>query len=158
MVLVVAAILVVFAVRTYHPREAIALQQAERLRNDLRNIQMLAITWNQALRLTTTAATGSTCVPAVLAKYEVRCVSGSATPPCNGVNPVVNPATGQAYSVSLECGLDLTGPGFTLDIDALGRPKNGAAFINASATFTISGASTARSVVVAPVTGLATAQ
>ena len=71
---------------------------------------------------------------------------------------MVNPATGQAYSVSLECGLDLTGPGFTLDIDALGRPKNGAAFINASATFTISGASTARSVVVAPVTGLATAQ
>jgi len=77
--------------------------------------------------------------------------------PC-AVSPVVNPATGQSYLVNLEPGLTLTGPGFTLDLDALGRPKNAAAFISANATFTISGSSTARTVVVAPITGFVTAQ
>jgi prepilin-type N-terminal cleavage/methylation domain-containing protein len=158
-VVVIAAVVIFFAVRTFQPKEALALQQAERLRNDIRSIQMLAITWNEALRLSTTAATaGASCPPAVQAKYEVRCVSGSATAPCNGANPVVNPATGQGYSVNLECGLDLTGPGFTLDIDALGRPKNGANFIAANAVFTVLGSSTARTVTVVPLTGLATAQ
>jgi len=144
-VLVVVAILVFFAVRTYHPREAIALQQAERLRNDLRNVQMLAITWNQPLRVTTAAGS-----------YSISCVTAGVAP-CN-VSPVVNPATGQSYLVNLEPGLTLAGPGFSLDLDTLGRPKNGAALIAANATFTITGASVARTVVVAPVTGFATAQ
>jgi hypothetical protein len=71
---------------------------------------------------------------------------------------VIDPATGRAYLVNLEPGLDLAGPGFTLDLDALGRPKNGAAFTAASATFTISAASVARTVVVAPITGFVTVQ
>jgi hypothetical protein len=77
--------------------------------------------------------------------------------PCN-VNPVVNPATGQPYLVNLEPGFTLAGPGFSLDLDALGRPKNGAALISANATFTITGGSAARSVTVAPLTGFAVAQ
>jgi prepilin-type N-terminal cleavage/methylation domain-containing protein len=144
-VLVVVAVLAFFAVRSFQPREALALQQAERLRNDLRNVQMLAITWSQALRVTTAAGS-----------YSISCVVAGASP-CN-VNPVVNPATAQPYQVSLEPGMTLAGPGFSLDFDALGRPKNGANLIVANATFTITGASVARSVVVAPVTGFATAQ
>jgi len=144
-VVVIAAIMVFFAARTFQPKEALAMQQAERLRNDLRSVQMLAITWNQPLRITTAAG-----------NYSISCVTAGAAP-CN-VSPVVNPATGQAYLVNLEPGLTLGGPGFSLDLDALGRPKNGAAFINANATFTITGASTARTVVVAPVTGFVTAQ
>ena len=158
-VLVIASVLVFFVVRSFQPREALALQQAERLRNDIRNVQMLALTWNEPLRLTATAAiAGPDCPtpPAVPAKYDVRCVSGSATAPCNGANPVVNPATGQPYSVNLECGLNIAGP--TLDFDALGRPKIGAAFISANASFTISGGNTARTVTVAPLTGFAVAQ
>lgn len=143
-VLVVVAILVFFAVRSYRPQDAIALQQAERLRNDIRNVQMLALTWNQALRVTTAANS-----------YSISCVVAGASP-CN-VSPVVNPATGQAYLVNLEAGLTLAGPGFSLDLDALGRPKNGANFIAANATFTISGGSVARTVVVAPLTGFVTA-
>ena len=143
--LVIGGVLAFFAVRTFQPKDALALEQAERLRNDLRHVQMLAITWGQALRLTAGAAS-----------YSVSCVTAAATPPCNA-SPVIDPATLKDYAVSLESGLSLAGPG-TLDFDALGRPKNGATLLTANATFTISGASAARSVVVAPLTGFATAQ
>ena len=154
--LAVLAIITYFVVRSFQPKEALALQQAERLRNDLRHMQMLAITWNQALRVTTTAAIPGPCSPPTQAKYEVSCVTAGVNPPCNAA-PVIDPATGSPYVVRLECGLDLLGPGFTFDLDALGRPKNGAAFA-ASATFRITGASVERTVVVAPLTGFATAQ
>lgn len=144
-VLAVMAALIFFTVRSYQPKEALALQQAERLRNDLRNVQMLAITWNQPLRITTLANS-----------YSISCVTAGASP-CN-VNPVVNPANGQPYVVTLEPGLSLAGPGFSLDLDALGRPKNGAAFIGSNATFTISGATTTRTVVMLPLTGFVSAQ
>ena len=144
-VLAVMSTLIYLAVRTFQSQEAIALQQAERLRNDLRHVQMLAITWNQPLRVTTTAG-----------NYSISCVTAGASP-CN-VSPVVNPATGQPYLVTLESGISLAGPGFSLDLDALGRPKNGANLIAANATYTIGGGTTARTVVVAPVTGFVTAQ
>jgi type II secretory pathway pseudopilin PulG len=144
-VLAVLAILSYFAVRSFYSQEAIALQQAERLRNDLRHVQMLAMAWNEPLRVTTAAG-----------NYSVSCVTAGASP-CN-VAPVLNPATGQPYAVNLEPGITLAGPGFNLDLDALGRPKNGANLIAANATYTISGGTTARSVVVAPITGFATAQ
>jgi prepilin-type N-terminal cleavage/methylation domain-containing protein len=144
-VLAIAAVLIFFTVRSYQPKEAIALQQAERLRNDLRHAQMLAITWNQPLRVTTTAN-----------NYSISCVTAGASP-CDA-NPVVNPVNGQPYLVALESGLTLAGPGFNLDLDALGRPKNAATFISANATFTITGGTTTRTVVVAPVTAFASAQ
>ena len=147
LVLIVSSVIVYFAIRNFQPRDAIALQQAERLRDDLRHAQMLAITWNQALRSTTAAGS-----------YSVSCVSGSATPPCNGASPVIDPASGRAYSVNLETDLSLAGPGFTLDLDTLGRPKNGAAFISANATYTITGGNVARTVTVQPLTGFASAQ
>jgi type II secretory pathway pseudopilin PulG len=147
LVLVVSSVIVYFAMRNFQPRDAIALQQAERLRDDLRHAQMLAITWNQSLRITTAAGS-----------YSVSCVSGSVTPPCNGASPVIDPASGRAYSVNLETDLSLAGPGYTLDLDTLGRPKNGAAFISANATYTITGGNVARTVTVRPLTGFASAQ
>src|SRR5687767_6124634 len=113
-VLAVMAALIFFTVRSYQPKEALALQQAERLRNDLRHVQMLAITWNQPLRVTATAG-----------NYFVSCVTPGASP-CNAV-PVINPASGQPYAVNLESGITLAGPG-TLDLDALGRPSNGVTY------------------------------
>jgi prepilin-type N-terminal cleavage/methylation domain-containing protein len=144
-VLAIAAVLIFFTVRSYQPKEAIALQQAERLRNDLRHVQMLAITWNQPLRLTAGANT-----------YSISCVTAGASP-CDA-DPVVNPVSGQPYLVALESGLTLAGPGFSLDLDALGRPKNGAAFIAANATFTITGGTATRTVVVAPITAFVSVQ
>jgi prepilin-type N-terminal cleavage/methylation domain-containing protein len=154
-VLVVLAIIIYFVVRSFQPKEALALQQAERLRNDLRHVQMLAITWGQALRIGTAALIPGP--PEVKANYSVSCVTASAIPPCNAA-PVIDPANGRPFLVELESGLDIAGPGFALDLDALGRPKNGAALISANATFTISGASVARTVVVVPLTGFVTAQ
>jgi len=147
-VLGMLAILTFFAVRNFYSQEAIALQQAERLRNDLRHVQMLAITWNQPLRVTATAG-----------NYFISCVTASASP-CNAgpAVPVINPATGKPYAVNLEPGITLAGPGFNLDLDALGRPKNGASLLAANTTYAINGGTTARSVVVAPVTGFVTAQ
>lgn len=143
-VLIVASTITYFVIRTLSPRDSVALQQAERLRSDLRHVQMLAMTWNQPLRITA-AATG----------YSVSCVTAGAAP-CNA-SPIVDPANGQPFSVSLQTGLSLAGPG-SLDIDALGRPRNGATLITANATYTIGGGSAARSVTVAPITGFVTAQ
>jgi hypothetical protein len=146
---VVAAVLVYVSIRMLNPLDAQSFQQAERLRNDLRHAQMLAMTWNRELRLT--VAGGS---------YSVACVTAG-TAPCNA-SPVVDPATGKGFSVTLESGFTLSGPGFTLDFDALGRPKNAAlpspSFITSNASFGISGASSPRQVIVVPVTGFATTQ
>jgi hypothetical protein len=136
-VLVISAVLVYVAVRTFQPTEALALQQAERLRNDLRRMQTLATTWGQALRLTV-GANG----------YSISCVTASALPPCNA-SPVLDPATRNPYLVNLEPGLTLSGP--TLDIDPLGRPGG-------AATFTIAGGGVPRTVIVTAITGFATAQ
>ena len=138
-VLAIASVLIFFAVRSFQPQDAIVVQQAERLRNDIRNVQMLAITWNQPLRITTAAG-----------NYSITCVTAGAAP-CN-VSPVLNPVTGQSYQVNLEPGLALAGPGFSLDLDTLGRPKNGATLIGVNALFTISAGGTARTVTVVPLT------
>ena len=127
------------SVRSYQPKDALALQQAERLRNDLRNVQMLAITWSQALahHRGGQQLLRSSCVTA--GRGAVQRQPGDQSR-----------RTGRPICVNLESGLTLAGPGFDLDLDALGRPKNGANFIAANATFTITGASAARTVVVAP--------
>jgi len=149
-VLAVMAIITYFVVRSLRPGEALALQQAERLRDDLRHMQILAMTWNQPLRLNLVAGPP--------ASYFVSCVSGSATPPCNGAAAVSDPGRAGPFQVQLPAELGLSGPGFTLDVDTLGRPKNGAALIAANATFTITGGGLARSAVVTPLTGFVTAQ
>lgn len=146
-VLVVAALLVYFAVRSFQPKAAIALEQAERLRDDVRHTQMLAITWNQALRINVLAGS-----------YSVQCVVAGVAP-CN-VNPVIDPATGSPYQVNLQQGLALAGPGFTMRLDMLGRPRNNAtaALILAPATYRITGGGPERTVVVTQLTGFVTAQ
>jgi type II secretory pathway pseudopilin PulG len=144
-VVAIGAAVTFFVVRTFQPRDALALEQAERLRNDLRQVQMLAMTWGQALRITTAAGS-----------YSVSCVTAGAAP-CNA-SPVIDPATNAAYLVNLETGLSLAGPGTPLDLDALGRPNNAGVLIAANTTFTISGGGANRTVVVAPITGFATAQ
>lgn len=150
-VLVVAAIFAYFVVvRFYAPKEALALQQAEKLRDDLRHAQMVAMSWNRTLRITVTPAAGPTP-----ARYAVSCAPGGVSPPCNGVATVVDPATARPFQVDLEPGLDLTGPGFTLDFDPLGRPKNGAA-LAANANFDVTGGGVLRRVTVTQLTGFVT--
>jgi type II secretory pathway pseudopilin PulG len=154
-VLVIASVLVFFVVRSYQPKEALALQQAERLRNDLRHVQMLALTLNKSLQFKQGAPFPAACPTAT---YWVIDCTLAAADPCTGApnTPIVNPATGSNYCVTIEPGFALGGG--NLHFDPLGRPKNGAALIGATATFTLTGASAARSVTVAPLTGFAIAQ
>lgn len=137
MVLVIASVLGYLAILRFRPLEVQSLQQADRLRNDLRHAQMLALTWGRPLRLT--SAAGS---------YSVSCVTAGAAP-CN-VSPVIDPATGQPFATTLESGLTLGGPA-TLDFDAIGVPSAGV-------TFTVSGGGTTRNVLVTPIGGLAAVQ
>ena len=152
MIVVIAAVLIYMSVRFLAPLEAQAFQQAERLRNDVRHIQVLALTWNQPLRLTVASAT----------RYEVCCLNAAMTActtgaaPC-GANPVVDPATGRSFRVDLESGLTVSGAA-SVEFDKLGRPCNGAALRTASASFDIAGGPSSRSVVIAPITGFATVQ
>ena len=73
-------------------------EQAERLRDDVRRMQTLAMTWNQSLRLN--------IVPGPPVTYFVSCVSGAATPPCNGVNAVSDPARAGPFQAELPAQFD----------------------------------------------------
>jgi hypothetical protein len=148
-----------FIVSTFQPKEALALQQAERLRNDVRHMQMLALTWNTPLRLTTAAGSYQVCC--LDTATSAACLPALPVPPapCAVPDPIVDPATGRPFQVALEPGLTLAGPpGVTLNIDGLGRPANGAALLTVNAIYTINGASIGRTVTVAPLTGFAIAQ
>jgi Tfp pilus assembly protein FimT len=154
-VLAVLSVLMYFGVRSFQPKEAIALQQAERLRNDVRHVQMLALTMNKSLQLKRVGAAPAACPTAT---YWVIDCTLAAPDPCTGApnTPIVNPATGQNYCATFEPGLALAGG--NLHFDPLGRPKNGANLSVANATFTITGGSVARTVVVTPITGFVSAQ
>jgi type II secretory pathway pseudopilin PulG len=154
-VIVVTSIIAYVTLVRFRPLDPQTIQVAERLRNDLRHMQMLALTWGQPLRMTvTTGLNGG---------YSVSCVTAGAAP-CN-VSPVIDPATGKSFSVSLNpagtpltAGVAAAGPGFNLDFDALGRPKNGASFTTVNSTFNVTGGGNKRDVVVSPITGFAVSQ
>lgn len=152
-VLVVSAIVVYFVVRAFQPREALALQQAERLRDDLRRVQMLSMNLNRSLQF----KPGAPVACAGASYYVINCTV-AAPDPCTGApdTPIVDPATGRAFCVTLEPGLALVGA--NLHFDPLGRPKNGAALIVGNAIFSINGGGVARMVTVVQLTGFVTAQ
>jgi prepilin-type N-terminal cleavage/methylation domain-containing protein len=154
-VLIVIGILLYFAVRSFQPKDALALQQAERLRNDVRRVQMLALTWNRPLRLVAGGGSYQVCC---LDSAMTACLTAPQPAPCSPPDPITDPGNGRPFLVTLESGLALAGPGAPLNFDGFGRPKDGATLIPGTVTFTISGGSVDRTVVVAPITGFVTAQ
>lgn len=144
-VIVLAAILSVYAVTKWPGDRALKLPaQAELFAAHLQHIQALAMDWGQSLRLTVNSN-----------GYSVSCVSASATPPCDN-SPVVDPSTNQAFSISLESGLTLSGTA-TTDFDPLGRPVTAGALITASParTFTFNADGASQTVTLSPLTGFA---
>jgi hypothetical protein len=73
--------------------------------------------------------------------------------PCN-VSPVIDPASGQAFSAALANNVTLAGG--PTSIDTLGRPVNGAALITVNTTYTLTAGASTWSVVVSPITGFVT--
>jgi type II secretory pathway pseudopilin PulG len=153
-VLAVAAVLAVVAVRSLRPAEALALQQAERLRDDLRHAQILAMTLGAPLQLKLGAP--AACPGA--SYYVIRCTVAG-TDPCTGApdTPIADPRlAGGLFCVTLESPLALAGA--NLYFDPLGRPKSGTALIAANHVFQLTGGSVLRTAIVTPLTGFTTAQ
>ena len=110
MVLVVVGIVAVYAVpRVNAPGAYTAYYQADVLVRDIRHAQQLALAWNRALTLTTTAS-----------GYSVACTTPSGTPPCNA-SPVNDPSRGGAFAVTAKTGVAITS-GVTISFDTWGRP------------------------------------
>lgn len=137
--MVLLAVLAVAALPRFDAAETTAGFQADRLARDIRHMQMLAITWSQPLKLTT-AGSG----------YSVSCPAAGTTPPCNA-SPVIDPASGKAFQVSLENAVTVSGG--PLEVDSLGRPRSGASLAAANTVFTLSGGSSSFSVTTAPISG-----
>ncbi len=143
-VIVLVSILAVYAVVKWPSDSQLKLPaQANLLIAHIRHTQSLAMHWGQTLRFTPSGG-----------GYTVSCASASANPPCNQ-NPVIDPVTGQSFSVSLESGITLGGA--SVDFDSLGRPINAGALITSSParTFTLSADGVSHTVTVQPLTGFA---
>lgn len=144
--LLIVVVLVVLSVMVFDPAAVKARYQVERLRGDLRHMQMLALAWGVTLKLTTTGAS-----------YTVSCPALGSGPCAGFPAAVTDPATAAPFTVTLEPGLALSGPtsgcgGAAMPayyVDPLGRPSDGTALL-ATVTCIVIGA---YSVTVQPVTG-----
>lgn len=154
--MVIAAILATVAALAYTPNSTKARYQAERVRTDLRYVQMLALTQATPLRLTATAGAGGS--------YAVTRIGGVGTGACTS-SALTDPATGSAFSVTLDSALTLGGTA-SLDLDSLGRPASCAgnpctctvttSGTDPAASYTVAGGGTTYTVAVRPITGFAT--
>jgi len=140
-VMLLAAILVAVTATRWDATDATAPSQADLLARNLRHMQMLAMSWGQSLRLT--AAGGS---------YSVACVTVGVAP-CNA-SPVIDPASGQAFLVTLSNNVTLSGG--PISIDSLGRPVSGSTPITTNITYTLTASASTWSVMVRPITGFVT--
>ena len=141
-VIVLVSVLTVYAAVKWPANSELKLPaQADLLATHIRHIQALAMHWGQPLRLSISGGA-----------YSVSCVTVSANPPCDNT-PVVDPVTNQAFSISLEAGISLSGA--ATDFDTMGRPVSGGALIDTipARTFTLSADGATYSVVLEPLTG-----
>ena len=155
-VLVLASLLAAFvAVSTSSVAQSSVIDQADKLRRDVSHLQVLAMGWGVALRLTA-SSTG----------YSVTCQSATAGTPCAALGDTpIDPATGQAFSVTLTNGVLLSPAGTSLDFDSLGRPISGTTLISnnpvnlglgaSSPTFSLTGGGNTAYVTIRPITGFA---
>ncbi len=141
--LIVMAIMGILSVTTVivldsRQKHAVGLQ-ADTLRHHLAHTQLLAISQQQRLKLTVDNAGG---------RYQVDSCSSSS---CTSTVPVVDPATGQAFTIWLADGMTMAPINGSVIFDSLGRPQ-----ITQSMLFTLSVPGRSVGVRVFPVTGYAT--
>ena len=146
--LVIVAMLAVVAVAKMTPPGVGTLPaQTHRLARDIRHMQVLAQTWGRSLQLT--------AVPGVNGSYSVSCVTAGVAP-CD-VSPVLDPVTGQPFTVTLQQGVSLAVSGTDSNpkrVDFQGRPLTSTGTVStASATYTLTVDTATATVTVAPITG-----
>ncbi|MHB8453797.1 MAG: type II secretion system protein [Acidiferrobacterales bacterium] len=139
--IVIIAVLAAVASMRFNPTDSTAPYQADLLARNIRHMQMLAMTWGQTLRLTATSS-----------GYSIACATGT-TGPCTA-SPVLDSATGSAFSVVLANSVTMSGP--ATDIDSLGRPVSGTTPLTTKSVFTLNAGTQTWSVTVAPITGFVT--
>lgn len=137
--MLILAVLTVTVSMRWGASDATIAYQADLLARNLRHVQMLAMTWGQSLRVT---GTGNV--------YLATCVVGTPSPPCNA-SPVIDPATGAAFSVTLSNNISVSTT--TVEFDSLGRPVNASLLLNSARVFRLSGAGQDWLVTVEPITG-----
>lgn len=146
-ILLLIAVFAAVVFLRFEPAESTVGFQADRLARDIRHMQAIAMYWGVRLRLTASATS-----------YSVACVGGGPSPPCNGTNPIIDPAPRSdqpSFAVSLQNGVTLS-PG-TLDVDPLGRPLTTAGTLATTTTaFTLTGGAKTQTVSVIPLTGFVT--
>jgi MSHA pilin protein MshC len=133
-VLVILGTLAAFAIPRFSPSDNTVAAQADRLARDLRHVQTLALNQGRTLEFDVQSAT----------TYRVTF----------GGSPVTDPATQQAYSVTLDN--DVTLAGNDTAFDSLGRPVAAGSLLATARVFTLSGSSRSATVTLAPVTGFVT--
>lgn len=143
MVMVIIGIVGAYALVRWQSGTATSRYQAERLAEDIRYIQSLAMGWGVSLKLDITGNS-----------YQVSCVTDLDAAPCVDAGDVVtDPMNRESFSYTLEDGVTLTGT--DTDFDNLGRPSDGGTLLNVSRSFVLSGGGSNWTVAVAPVTGFA---
>jgi prepilin-type N-terminal cleavage/methylation domain-containing protein len=130
MVLVIVGVLGSYAIVRAETGYYTLTSQASTLARDVRHAQALSHTWGRSLRVSISSGANGT--------YSVSCVTSSSTYPCNS-SPVIDPATGLAFSGALQQNAVLGGTS-TLDFDSAGKPSGAAAYTvtYGSATKTVS--------------------
>jgi prepilin-type N-terminal cleavage/methylation domain-containing protein len=118
MVLVIVGVLASYAIVRAETGYYTLTSQASSLAREVRHAQALSHTWGRSLRVTIASGANGT--------YSVSCVTSSSTYPCNS-SPVIDPATGLAFSGALQQNAVLDGPA-TLDFDSAGKPSAGGAY------------------------------
>jgi MSHA pilin protein MshC len=140
MVITVVGVIAAYAMVNNMSAGAYTLRsQAETLAANMRHAQVMATTRGRSLRISLTAGTNGA--------YSVSCVTASASSPCDS-SPVLDPATGQSFSVVVQKSVAIAGPA-TLDFDSFGKPS-------AAATYTLTYGGSTFTVSVAALTGYIT--
>jgi prepilin-type N-terminal cleavage/methylation domain-containing protein len=153
-VVVIVSILAAYGVMKMNSKGDDTLwYQAQRLARDIRHAQVLSSTWGRPLKIVSTAS-GSVYT------YRVECVTPGSSP-CNASagTAITDPATGNAFSVTLQYGVTLS-PATTVYFDIQGRPVNSdGVTINYTApitTYSVTSSGTSVTLALAPVTGFLT--
>lgn len=148
----IAAILAVGALLYYKPAEISLEAEADRIRGDIRLMQMAAMTWGVPLRFTP-----------VSGGYSFSCVRNTGTACAGGTLSATLAAAAGLQTVSfnaqLESGISISGSPSTLDMDSHGRPASGCdttcTLLTSAYTLDVAGGAKTVTVTIAPITGFA---
>lgn len=103
------------------------LSQSRTMASDIRHAQALATVWGRSLQVSATTGVNGT--------YSVSCVTPGASP-CDA-NPVIDPATGAAFTVSLQRDVILGAAPTSFSFNSIGQPSGAAIFTLTAAGETV---------------------